>query len=100
MTNPTAPLLSESKPDIKAALRKLQDAAWNCGTDEYRDGVSDAACTRRYDAMIAARAECVSAADALLAENAALREQLAGYKSCVTCACGRPTWHRKEDKPL
>lgn len=33
-------------------------------------------------------------------ENAALREQLAGYKSCVTCACGRPTWHRKEDAPL
>lgn len=72
-------------PDIKAAIRKLQDAAWNCGTDEYRDGVSDAACTRRYDAMVQARADCVAAADALTAKVATLTKELADIRECDKC---------------
>lgn len=80
MPTPDTDLVAEARelppPDIKAAIRKLQDAAWNCGTDEYRSGVSDAACTRRYDAMAQARADCVTAADALIVEIAALADEV------------------------
>lgn len=64
-----------AEANCKAAIRKLQDAAWNCGTDEFKESISDTACNRRYDAMVAARAECVTTVDALCNTVRALKAE-------------------------
>lgn len=43
------------RPTIKQLIRNLEQAAWASGTDEYREGVSDAACIRRGNEQAAAR---------------------------------------------
>lgn len=69
--------------DITKAIRLLEDAAWKCGTDEYREGASNIAVNRHYQSMVQARANCVNAAAALLDRVRSLEEAL---KPFVTIA--------------
>jgi len=68
-TETARPTLNE----VKQLIQQLQNAAWSCGTDEYKESVSDAAVRRRHDAMQQATTRVLDSHAALVAENAALR---------------------------
>lgn len=51
---------------LKQLIRELENAAFKCGEDEYRDGQSDAAVFRHADVLRTARQNLEDAIDSLM----------------------------------
>ena len=65
--------------DFKKLIRELENAAWSCGTDEYKDGVSYATTKRHGDALDNARRNINNAAEELFTKLGRQAEKAATH---------------------
>lgn len=61
----------------------LENAVWSCGTDEYKDGVSDTAVNKRAALASSARAKVREVVETLVNERNALLSEVAELKSLL-----------------